>query len=92
MNKPEIVNGMAEVSGMTKKDSTLALEAFVAVVTETLASGDDVVIAKFGKFVAMDRAARNGVNPKTREPMVIAATKAPVFKASATFKALVKNA
>lgn len=92
MTKPEIISAMAETSGMTKKDSILALDALMEVVKNTLASGDDVVIAKFGKFAVADRAARNGTNPKTREPMVIAATKAPVFKASSVFKELVKNA
>jgi len=80
MNKTELISSIAAKSGLTKKDSEKALKAFEEAVTETLVSGGKVQLVGFGTFDVAERAAREGRNPQTGEPMKIAASKAPRFK------------
>ena len=87
MNKSELVSKMAEKSGLTKNDSELALNAFMASVEEALVKQEKVQLVGFGTFETRERAAREGRNP--RDPKVkikIPASKAPVFKAGKGLK------
>ena len=86
MNKTELITAMAEKSGLTKKDSEKALTAFVESVEDALKSGDKVQLVGFGTFEVKARAARKGINPQTKKPVEIAASKAPVFKAGKALK------
>jgi DNA-binding protein HU-beta len=86
MKKAEIVNAIAEKTGLTKKDSENALDATFAAITEGLASGGKVQLVGFGTFEVRDRAARIGKNPKTGEPINIPASKNPAFKAGKVLK------
>ena len=67
-------------SGLAKKDAEAALNAYTAVVTDTLKSGDSVQLIGFGTFEVRERAARTGRNPHTGETIEIAAAKVPAFK------------
>ena len=87
MNKTELITAMAEKSGLSKKDSENALTAFVESVEDALKSGDKVQLVGFGTFEVKARAARKGINPQTKKPVEIAASKAPVFKAGKGLKA-----
>jgi DNA-binding protein HU-beta len=86
MNKSELIEAVAADTGLTKTDSALVLESVLATVTKTLKKGDDVIITGFGKFSVVQRAARQGVNPRTGERVKIKASKAPKFSAGATLK------
>ena len=86
MNKPELVQAMVEKTGLTKKDTELALYAFQEVVTETLISGDKVQLTGFGTFDITNRAERMGRNPQTGEEIKISASKSPKFKAGKALK------
>lgn len=86
MNKTELITAMAEKSGLTKRESEVALKAFIETVEETLACGDKVALIGFGTFETRERAAREGRNPRTKEVIQISATTVPVFKASSAFK------
>ena len=86
MTKAELVTSIAEKTGLTKKDSEKALAAFVDTVTETLAKGDSIQLVGFGTFEVRERAAREGINPRTTEQIEIAATKVPAFKAGRALK------
>ena len=86
MNKTELVAAVAERAEISKKDSEKALKAFVDVVTEELKKGEEVQVVGFGTFKVAERAAREGRNPHTGEPMSIAASKAPKFKAGKALK------
>lgn len=90
MNKTELVAALAEKMELTKKDAEKALFAFTDIVTEVLVKGEKVAITGFGTFEVANRAEREGRNPKTGEPMTIAATKAPKFKAGKLLKDAVK--
>lgn len=90
MNKQELIAGMAEKTGMKKKDAEAAVASFVDLVTETLAKGDKVQLIGFGTFETRERAAREGRNPQTGATIKIAASKVPAFKAGAKLKEAVK--
>lgn len=86
MNKTELVAAIADKAGLQKKDAEKALAAFTEVVAETLKNGDKIQLVGFGTFEVSERAARTGRNPQTGEEMVIAASKAPKFKAGKALK------
>lgn len=86
MTKAEIITAVAEKTGLTKKDSDKAITAVLDVITEALTAGDKVSLVGFGTFEVKDRAARQGINPRTKEPMPIAASKLPSFKAGKALK------
>ncbi len=89
MNKSQLVDAVAADSGLTKADSSRAIESFLDTVAKTLKKGDEVAITGFGKFSVVKRAARKGVNPRTGEAVKIKASKAPKFSAGAGLKAAV---
>ena len=91
MNKSELIAAIATKTGETKKDAEATLNAFVNVVSETLAKGDKVQLVGFGSVEVRKRAARKGRNPQTKEEIKIPASKAPVFKAGKALKDLVNK-
>ena len=86
MNKTELIAAVAEQSGLSKKDAEKAVKAFTDAVAEELAKGGKVQLVGFGTFEVAQRAAREGINPLTKQPMKIAASKAPKFKAGKGLK------
>ena len=90
LNKKGLADQVAEQVGLTKKDAAAVVDAVFASITETLAKGGEVDINGFGKFSVKKRAARQGINPQTKEVIKIKAAKVPTFKASKTLKDIVK--
>ena len=90
MTKKELAAAVAEKAGISKKDAEAAVNALAAAVTEELAKGGSVSISGFGTFEVRERGERKGLNPRTKETVVIPATKAPAFKAGKTLKDAVK--
>ena len=86
MNKTELVAAMAEQSGLTKKDAERAFAAFVDVVAAALKDGDKILLVGFGTFEVKDRPARTGINPQTRKPVAIPASRTAAFKAGKLLK------
>ena len=86
MNKSQLVEAVAADSGLSKADTSRAIESLLDTVTKTLKKGDEVSITGFGKFSVVKRAARQGVNPRTGERVKTKASKAPKFSAGATLK------
>jgi len=86
MTKQELVSAIAAETGFTKKDSEKALSAFVDSVTAALKKGDKVQLVGFGTFEVRKREARKGINPATKKPINIPASKLPTFKAGKSLK------
>ena len=86
MTKAELVAAVAERTELSKKDAEKALKAFVDVVAEELKKGEKIQLVGFGTFEVSERAAREGRNPANGQPMQIAASKAPKFKAGKALK------
>jgi DNA-binding protein HU-beta len=91
VTKPEFVDRVASESGLSKADTTKAVDAFIDVVKETLSRGGEVNFTGFGKFSVADRGARQGVNPQTGERIQIPASRVPRFSAGAGLKTAVKG-
>ncbi len=91
MNKAELVNSVAEKTGLTKKDSESVITAVFDTVSDALTGGDKVQLVGFGSFEVKDRKARVGRNPKTKEKISISASKSPVFKPGKALKDAVNN-
>ena len=86
MNKTELVAGVAEKAGLTKKDAEKAVNALLESVQQELNAGGKVQMIGFGTFEVKERAARKGRNPRTGQDIEIPATKNPVFKAGKALK------
>ena len=91
MTKQDVVDAVANKTGMTKKDAGEAVEAVLGVVTEALQASDAVTFTGFGKFSVSRRAARQGVNPRTGEKVWIKEANVPKFSAGSQLKASVNN-
>ena len=81
MTKDELINVVAQKTELSKKDSEKAVVALIDAISETLAAGEKVALVGFGTFEVKERAAREGINPRTTEKIEIPASKLPVFKA-----------
>ncbi|HOB36629.1 MAG TPA: HU family DNA-binding protein [Candidatus Avimonas sp.] len=86
MNKVELVAEVAQKSGLTKKDAEKAVSAVLDTIVKSVASGDKVQLVGFGTFETRFRQQRTGRNPRTKETIIIPASKQPVFKAGKAFK------
>lgn len=86
MTKVELVNAVAAKADLSKKDADKAISAVVAAITEALKKGEKVQMVGFGTFEVRARAARTGLNPRTKETIKIAASKVPAFKAGKALK------
>lgn len=86
MNKSELIDAVSAKSGLTKTDTDRAFKAFVDVISEAMASGDQVALVGFGTFLVRERQARTGRNPRTGESIEIASAKIPSFKAGKALK------
>ncbi|MEH1788414.1 MAG: HU family DNA-binding protein [Nostoc sp.] len=86
MNKGELVDAIADQTGVTKKQADAILSAALEAIIEAVANGDKVTLVGFGSFNPRDRAAREGRNPKTNEKIEIAATRVPGFSAGKAFR------
>ena len=86
MNKTELVAAVAAKAEISKKDAEKAVAAVFDSVVDTLKAGDKVQLVGFGTFEVRTRAARTGINPRTKETIKIAASKNPVFKAGKALK------
>lgn len=86
MNKAELVSAIAERAGLSKSDAEKSVNAFIEVVGGELGKDGKVQLVGFGTFEVGERAARTGKNPKTGEPIEIAACKTPKFKPGKALK------
>ncbi len=91
MNKGQLVEKVAEKANLSAKDSAAAVNAFMDVVKETLSAGESISLVGFGTFEVRERAAREGLNPRTKEKLTIPAVKVPAFKAGKSLKAVVNG-
>ena len=86
MTKAELVEFIAEKADLTKADAGRALEAMIEGITEGLKKEGKVSLVGFGTFSAKERAAREGINPLTKEPLKIPAKTVASFKAGSKLK------
>ena len=80
MNKAELVEEVANQTGLTKKVSREAIDAVISTISDSLAREEKVTLVGFGTFQVMERKARRGVYPQTGEELQIPAKKVPKFR------------
>ena len=90
MNKTDLINNIAQKSGLSKKDVETVLNGFLGEVTKALSSGQKVQLIGFGTFETRTRSSRTGRNPQTGQTIKIPASKVPAFKAGNKLKEAVK--
>ncbi len=86
MSKTELVEFIASETGLTKADAGRALEATLKGVEKGLKKDGKVTLVGFGTFSAKKRAAREGINPLTKQPLKISAKVVASFKAGSKLK------
>ena len=86
MKKKELIDAISQRSGMSKNDSENALNAVIDCITDLLGNGDSIVLPGFASLSVKERAARNGRNPSTGQPLNIPASTVVSFKAGAKLK------
>ena len=91
MNKNDLIAVVADKSGLSKSDSTNAVDSIIEGISETLEGGGEVRLVGFGTFSVTDRRASKGRNPRTGEPINIPASKQPKFKAGKVLKQAVNH-
>ena len=91
MKKQELITKIAQKTGFSKTMIEKCLSAEQESIIEELQSDWTVAISWFWTFRVSHRAQRNGVNPRTKEKLIIPAMKTPQFKAGKIFKDALKN-
>lgn len=90
MNRAELVDAVASITGQTKQQTHDAVNAILHTVTGALSKGERVMLVGFGTFERRNRKARSGVNPQNpRQKLTIAAAKVPAFRAGQELKNIV---
>jgi len=81
LTKAELIDSLAEETGLSKRQVGELVDLFLESIKSALVAGDKVQLIPFGSFVVRDRKKRQGRNPKTGEPLTIAARRVPAFTA-----------
>ena len=91
VKKSEFVSAMAKNAGLSKKDTRKELDALIKIIMETVKEGEKVLLMNFGTFDCYYRQGRPGSNPRTGEPIDVAACYSPLFRAGRAFKRALKE-
>jgi DNA-binding protein HU-beta len=92
MNKAELIETVAEATGLAKTQVDDALKSILATITQQITKGDKVTLVGFGTFERRKRKARVGVNPQNpTQKIKIPAKNAPAFSAGSELKQAVQT-
>ena len=91
MNRADIIETIADATGLTRAEVSAVFTGILQSIENALANGETVELRRFGTFKCVKRAARRAINPRTGEPVQVAARTVPVFKPSPKLKETVKN-
>jgi integration host factor subunit alpha len=86
MTKKDLIENVRSNSNLQRKEAEEIVESFLDIIKETLASGEEVKISGFGKFIVHQKHDRLGRNPQTGESLTITARKILTFKPSILLK------
>lgn len=86
MNKAELVDEVADRTGLTKKSVAMTIAAMIDAIVDAVAGDEKVTLVGFGTFESRERQSREGRNPQTGEPVTIEARRVPAFSAGKMFK------
>jgi len=86
VNKKELIDVVSTKTGLTKKDTGQVLDSLIEAIGEALNKGDVVRLVGFGTFMVANRKPRRGVNPRTKQSIMIPGGKVPKFVAGKDLK------
>jgi nucleoid DNA-binding protein len=90
VNKDALVDSISSKLDMSKKDVEAVIESITDKITEEIQRGNKVTLTGFGTFRVSKRAAREGINPQTKERIQIPAMSVPKFTAGKALKEAVR--
>ncbi len=91
LTKARMIKAIGKRNGFSKKQSTETVESLLAIMKKALASGEDVLISRFGKFCVKDKKQRKGRNPSTGDPMMLRPRRVVTFKCSNILRDMVNG-
>ncbi len=90
MNKAELIDAMSKDTGLTKTAAKKLLNSFISITSDTLKEGGKITLVGFGTFQVIDKVARRGSNPRTKEEIIIPAKRFAKFKVGSELEKLLK--
>ena len=91
MTKADIINEIAEKTGVDKADVTASVEAFFSVVKNSMSNGNNIYIRGFGSFINKKRKKKIARNISRNTALVIEEHYVPAFKPAKIFVSKIKN-
>ncbi len=91
MDKPQVVQQVAQATGLSRAQASKAVDAMLDAITDSLARGEQVRFIGFGSFQVRSRGQREGRNPRTGDKLQIPAQKVPAFSAGAKLNQAVRG-
>ena len=82
LTKAQTIESIQNQTGIPKDKSSEVVETLLEIIKSTLASGEDVLVSGFGKFIVREKRARKGRNPATGEVMILEPRRVVTFKCS----------
>jgi nucleoid DNA-binding protein len=92
VTKKDLVEKIAERTGLTRVDTKIIVECFLDSVSQALQNGTNIEIRRFGRFKIKRKRARRARNPRTNEHIQVAAGYKPVFEASRELRKRINDA
>lgn len=91
MNKSELINEIALITKLTKKEINFVITTLLELIITKVANGEKITLVGFGSFKLHTLESRNGINPRTGQRLFIPASKKPIFSSGKFFKNKVNN-
>jgi len=91
MIKKDLVERVAKTTGFSIFQTERTVEAILMAISEGIARDGQVILRRFGTFLARKKKQRMGRNPKTGEPVVVSSRTVTMFHPSKVLKALVNG-
>lgn len=89
MNKGAFIDKLATKTGFSKKDARKAVDAMISLITNAIASDEEVLLTGFGKFEARTRKESRRINPQTQQRITVPRKAVPAFKPGKNLKDIV---
>ncbi len=91
MTKADLIDEVAKISTLTKKETELIVNTIFDSITDALAKSEKIELRGFGSFRVRRRKARRGRNPKTGSSVSVPEKRVPFFKVGKRLKELVNG-
>jgi DNA-binding protein HU-beta len=86
MNKSELIHEIARTTKFTKKEINIVITTLIEIIITKVADNETITLVGFGSFKVQKRKSRKGINPKTKEKLLIPASRKPIFSSGKYFR------